>query len=521
MTDKESGDASLWEEIKRRKVARVAIAYVVVGWILIQVADATLEPLRLPDWAGTLVIWLIILGFPIAITLAWILDLTPGGIEVTKPVRDEEAPSEPRPAEASIAVLPFVNIGGSPDDEYFSDGLSEELINLLVRLQSLRVCSRTSSFALKGKDVAMPVIAEQLGVRHVLEGSVRRSGERVRITAQLVDAVEDRHLWSKTFDRELQDIFAVQDEIAASLLSELRLTLTADERQAIQSTTDKVEALDCYLRGRELYHRPGNLEAADEMFREAIRIDPNYALAWAGRTYVCVDTYWYKDMDPTWLEEADEASGKAVELAPHLAEPHGARGLYLRAAERFDEADREFDRAIEINPRLFEPIHFQAQMARGLGDYERAARLFERASQVRPEDYQALALASNMYEFLGQVDKARSLGPEVIDRIRRALELNPRDSRAMILAAGMFYTMGETDQALLWAERAQSTSPRSSGVMYNSACLYARLGDTGKALEYVEKAVAHGNRNKRNYDTDKDFDSIRDHPRFKALMEKL
>jgi len=518
MTEKESGAAGLWEEIKRRKVVRVVLAYIVVGWGLIQVADVTLEPLRLPDWAGTLVIWLVALGFPIAVILAWTLDITPKGIEVT-PAAQDKAP--PEPADASIAVLPFVNIGGSSDDEYFSDGLSEELINLLVRLQALRVCSRTSSFALKGKDVDMPTIAEQLGVRHVLEGSVRRAGPRVRITAQLVDAVEDRHLWSKTFDRELQDIFAVQDEIAASLFAELKLTLTADERQAIQSTTDSVEALDCYLQGRQLYHRPGHLEPAGEKFREAIRIDPNYALAWAGLTYVCVDTYWYKDKDPAWLTRADEASRKAVELASHLAEPHGARGLYLRAAERFEEADAEFDRAIEINPRLFEPIHFQAQLARGLGDYERAARLFERAAEVRPEDYQALALAANMYEFIGDTDRARELAPEVIDRIKRALELNPKDSRAIVLASGAFYLLGDTDEALEWAARAQAVAPKANGVMYNSACLYARLGQTEKALDYIEKAIALGGRNKRNFDSDKDLDSLRDHPRFKALMDSL
>lgn len=519
MAERESGFAGLWEEIKRRKVVRVVLAYVIVGWGLIQVADATLEPLHLPEWAGTLVVWLVGLGFPIAVILAWTLDITPRGIEVT-PAADADVPPSP-PTEASIAVLPFVNIGGSPDDEYFSDGLSEELINLLVRLQSLRVCSRTSSFALKGKDIDMPTIARQLGVRHVLEGSVRRSGDRVRITAQLVDAAEDRHLWSKTFDRELQDIFGVQDEIAASLFAELRLTLSADERQAIQSTTDSVAALDCYLRGRELYHRPGHLEPAGEKFKEAIRIDPNYALAWAGLTYVCVDTYWYKDKDPVWIERADEASRKAVELAPHLAEPHAARGLLLRAAEKFDEADGEFDRAIAINPRLFEPIHFQAQMARGLGQYKRAAELFERAAQVRPEDYQALALAANMHEFLGDVNRARALAPEVLDRAKRALELNPKDARALVLGSGVLYLLGRTEEALEWVERAQVISPKSNGVMYNSACLYARLGQTERALDFVERAVALGSRNKRNFDSDKDLDSLRDHPRFKALMDSL
>ena len=534
MTERPSSAARLWGEIKRRKVVRVVVAYLLVGWGLIQIADATLDPLHLPEWAGTLVVWLVGLGFPIAVILAWVLDVTPEGIKVTEaagegPAADDaagaasaeakKAPSST--ADASIAVLPFVNISGNPDDEYFSDGLSEELINLLVRLQSLRVCSRTSSFALKGKEIDMSTIAGQLGVRHVLEGSVRRSGERVRITAQLIDAIDDRHLWSKTFDRELQDIFAVQDEIAASLFSELKLTLSADEQQAIQSTTDNVEALDCYLRGRELYHRAGHLEKAGEKFEEAIRIDPNYALAWAGLTYVFVDTYWYKDQEPSWIERADEASRKAVELAPHLAESHAARGLALRVAEQFDDADAEFDRAIAINPRLFEPIHFQAQMARSLGQYQRSAELFKRAAEVRPEDYQALALASNMSEAMGDMLRAREYAQESVERVARALDLNPQDSRALILGAGAFYTIGNAEKALEWIAKAQAVSPNSNGVMYNAACLYAKLGETERALEFAEKAVAMGSRNKRYYETDTDFASIREHPRFKALMDSL
>ena len=190
----------LWNELKRRKVVRVVIAYVIVGWLLIQVADVTLEPLRLPEWSDTMVIWLIGLGLPVAIVLAWVLDVTPDGIEVT-----ESKPDTPSSNDASIAIMPFANVSGDPDNEYFSDGLSEELINLLSRLHDLRVCSRTSSFALKGSSLDMGSIAKKLGVRYVLEGSVRRAGNRVRITAQLIDATLDSHMWSETYDREIED----------------------------------------------------------------------------------------------------------------------------------------------------------------------------------------------------------------------------------------------------------------------------------------------------------------------------
>jgi len=298
MTEAAPNTKSFWQELQRRRVVRVALAYMIVGWLLIQVADVTLEPLHLPAWAGTLVIWLVGLGFPVAVVLAWVLDLTPQGIAVTPNI------SEPTIDDATIAVLPFVNMSGDSENEYFSDGMSEELLNLLARLKHLRVCSRTSAFSLKGTTLDMPSISSKLGVRYVLEGSVRRAGNKVRITAQLIDAREDCHLWSETYDRELQDIFAVQDEIAGHIFSSLKLTLTPDERQAIQSTTQNVNALDFYLRGRELYHRtePGHLEESRKMFEEALRIDPDYALAWAGITYIYVDTYWYRDKRSVWMD---------------------------------------------------------------------------------------------------------------------------------------------------------------------------------------------------------------------------
>ena len=512
--------ASFWEEIKRRKVIRVVIAYLIVGWGLIEIADVTAEPLRLPDWSDTLVIWLVALGFPIAIILAWILDVTPRGIEVTPDAKDARPPE---PADASIAVLPFLNMSGNEENEYFSDGLSEELLNMLVRLQSVRVCSRTSSFALKGKDVDMPTIAAQLGVRHVLEGSVRRSGDKVRITAQLIDAVEDVHLWSDTYDRELQDIFAVQDDIAAHIFEALQLTLTSDAQQAARSTTDSFDALDYYMRGRAMYHRTesGHLEKAREMFEQALRVDPGYALAWAGLTYVYVDTFWYWHAGPEALDKADESSLKAVELAPHLAESHGARGLALRAAERFDEAEVEFRKAMEINPRTFEPIHFFAQMARSQGNFELAADLFEKAGAVRPEDYQALAMAGNMHDGLGDDQECERLSREALVRVQRATDLVPNDARAWIMGAGCLERLGDIQKAFEWVDKAIEADPDSNGVAYNSACIYARIGEIDKALDLIDRAIELGSRNRLYYETDPDFVTLRDHPRFKALLERI
>lgn len=519
MDDGKADSKSFWAELKRRKVVRVAIAYLIVGWLLIQIADVTIEPLHLPDWADTFVIWLIGLGFPVALVLAWQLDITPQGVVVTPAGNDGGAAAQ----DASIAVLPFLNMSGDAENEYFSDGMSEELLNLLSRLQDLRVCSRTSSFALKGTALDVPSIGKKLGVHYVLEGSVRRSQQRVRITAQLVDARSDRHLWSETYDRDLQDIFAVQDEIAGHIFAELKLTLTADEQQAIQSTTDSVDAYEHYLRGREQYHRTdqGHIPRAKQEFERAIEVDPDYALAWAGLTYALVDSYWYLDNDPQRIEQANAASARAVELAPHLAESHAARGLAYRVAERFEDAEREFEQAIALNPGLFEPIHFYAQMARSLQQYEKAAALFGQAADVRPEDYQAVAIMANVYDALD--DRANQLraARRGVDRAERALDVNPKDARAWILGGGLLGVLGEKVRAFEWAESAVRINPESQSTAYNYACLLTHFGEHERAIDQLEKAVSLGNRNKRYYEIDTDLDPLREHPRFQKLLDSI
>jgi len=352
---------------------------------------------------------------------------------------------------------------------------------------------------------------------------VRRSGDRVRITAQFIDAVDDRHLWSETYDRELKDIFAVQDEIATQIVAALKLTMTSDEHDAIQSTTDDVEALDYYLRGREQYHRtePGHLEKSREMFEAAIRIDPEYALAWAGLTYVFVDTYWYHNKEEDWIDQAHEASRKAIQFAPHLAESHGARGYAYYVDEQFEDAEVEFERAMKLNPRLFEPIHFYAQMARAQQNYEKSAELYRLAAGARPEDYQCLALGSFMYEMLGDTQRSLELSREHIERAKRALELHPNDPRALCLGALAFLRLGDKNTGVEWLQRAQAAHANSANVLYNSACFYAITGEAEKALDHLEKAADFGARNRGMWRSDKDFESIKDHPRFKALLERL
>jgi adenylate cyclase len=301
------------------------------------------------------------------------------------------------------------------------------------------------------------------------------------------------------------------------------MKLTSDERQAMQSTTEDADALDYYLRGREQFHRtePGHLEKAREMFEAAIRIDSDYAVAWAGLTYVFVDTYWYHNKETKWIEQAHEASRKAIELAPHLAESHGARGYAFYVHEQFDKAEVEFEKAIAINPRLFEPIHFYAQMSRTLGQHEKSAELYCRAAEVRPEDYQTLALGASMFENLGEMDRARDLLEEYVDRANRALELNPNDARALALGAGVYLRLGDKKAGLAWLQRAQDASPDSSNVMYNVACFHSLSGDPETALDCLERAADLGARNELSWKSDRDFENIKDHPRFRALLERI
>jgi adenylate cyclase len=291
----------------------------------------------------------------------------------------------------------------------------------------------------------------------------------------------------------------------------------------MQSTTEDANALDFYLRGREQFHRTeaGHLEKAREMFEAAIRIDPNYALAWAGLTYVFVDTYWYHNKESKWIEQAHESSRKAIELAPHLAESHAARGYAFYVHEQFAQAEVEFEKAIAINPRLFEPIHFYAQMTRTLGQYEKAAELYSRAAEVRPEDYQTLSLGGLMFECIGAKDREWEMYEEFIDRAERALELNPDDARAMVLGALVYLKLGDKEKGLAWLRRAQDTSPDSSNIMYNSACFHAVSGDPETSLDYLERAADLGARNKRMWESDKDFEDIKHHPRFRALLKRI
>lgn len=302
MSKKQSDLSAYFEELKRRKVVRVAIAYIVGSWLLMQVADATFEPLNLPQWSTTMVLWLLILGFPVAVILAWALEVTPEGIRRTKKRRkpvnvNKQANGQ---AEPSIAVLPFVDMSPEKDQDHFCEGMAEEIINSLARIEGVQVASRTASFQFKDTSMDIDSIGERLNVNTVLEGSVRKAGEHLRVTAQLINVGDGYHIWSEGFDRELKDVFGIQKEIAENVAKAFKLSLgtgSAADEAAGQQPTQNMEAYEFYLRGRRHFYQFSDQgwKKAREEFSRAIDLDPDYALAYAGLADCFSFIYMYAD----------------------------------------------------------------------------------------------------------------------------------------------------------------------------------------------------------------------------------
>jgi adenylate cyclase len=524
-------------ELRQRNVFKVAVVYLAAGWLLMQIVDVMFPTLGLPRWSMTLVASLLLVGFPIALVMAWALELTPEGIRrapakvtpapaIADAVEIDEArgdagglpaagPADDGPK--SIAVLPFADMSPAHDNEYFSDGLTEELLNVLTRVPGLRVSSRTSSFAFKGKDVDIRTVADRLRVSHVVEGSVRKSGDRIRITAQLIETASDSHLWSDTWDRGLGDIFAIQDDIAHSIVGALALKLRPEDEP--DATTRDPRAYDLYLKGLSFYHRfgPKSQGYAIDLFRRATALDPRFARAWAGLAGAHAALGVYHGGGELALAASDEASRKAVELAPESAEAHTARAISFSATQRFDDAAREFERAISLNPRLFEAWYYSARTALHQNRPRRALELFERAAEVNPDDYQAPLLAAPIYRSLGMEDRALEAERRGVTLAERHLEDYPDNARAYFLAASALSSLGLTEQAIEWAERAISIDPDDPSARYNVACFYAQIGDIEKALDYLESSVT----SRSWLESDPELEPIRSHPRYKAYVDSL
>ena len=437
------------------------------------------------------------------------------------------ARTAPRPSvqdEKSVAVLYFENLSGAKEDEYFRDGMTEDVITELSKVKELRVFPRAAVLSYRDQPVTGPQVGQELNAAYVLAGSLRRAGNRLRVTIQLVETRTGHSAWAERYDRDLKDVFEVQDEIARSITQALRITLSPQEEKAIASKpTESPQAYDYYLRGRQFFHqvRRKGFEFARRMFARAIEIDPGYARAYAGVADCCSFLYMYYEASETNLKEADAASRKAVELDPGLAEAHAARGLAFSVNKRYKEARKEFQTAIRLNPRLFEPYYFYARSYFAQGNLLEAAHWFEEACRVRPEDYQAPILLSGVYRGLGRKSDAEAAYRRGLEAAEKHLELYPDDARALYLGGAALCQLGQAERGLEWARRALVTEPEEPSVFYNVACLHALQGQTEEAIDCLEKAVQCGFAHKEWIEHDSDLESLRSHPRFQAVLARL
>jgi adenylate cyclase len=423
----------------------------------------------------------------------------------------------------SIAVLPFADLSPERDQEYFSDGIAEEILNALTKVGGLHVPARTSCFAFRGASVDAREIGRRLGVDTLLEGSIRKAGNRLRISVQLIDARNGYHLWSERFDRELEDIFAIQDEIAHSVLNALGLSLTQrEERRLLKPSTTNVQAYEFYLRGRKFFQEwtRQSIESARSMFHRAIELDANFAAAWAGlaTAYLHLVGWGGGEFE---FERARKASTRALELDPELAEAHVAAGQGFSMEQRHADATAAFERAIELDPTLFDAYYYYARSCFKAGDLEKALRLFRQARCVRPEDYQPSALIALVLTQLGRHDEARRADELALDAVNKSLELNPDDARAYSLGAGPLARLGEIERAKQWGERAMSLAPDDDAILYNIASHLALFGEKEKALDALERAIEAGLAGGDWIKHDPDWQRLRGHPRFEAILKRI
>jgi TolB-like protein/Flp pilus assembly protein TadD len=426
--------------------------------------------------------------------------------------------------DSSIAVLPFLDLSAEQDQEYLCEGIAEELINALANVEGLRVAARSASFRFRPRDADVREIGERLGVHAVLEGAVRRAGDRLRVTVQLVEVDTGYQRWSHRFDGTLADVFAIQDEISGRVAIALRGLLSRREKDAIRRPGTSAEAYSYFLRGRQLIHQvsPAAYESAVEMFERAIEIDPTYAPAYAGLAEMHSRYFEWADGGDAARDAAERASRKALELGPHLSESHVARGQVFKILRQYDEARQAFDEAIRINPSSFDAHHLYARMFFEWGRIEESAALFRRAADIRIEDFQSALLHAQALRLLGRHEEAREARREGIRRAERHLELEPNDPRALSIGAPELFHDGQPQRALEWANRAAAVAPDDPAVWYNVACTYASMGMKEEALSWLSRSFGFGRGGSRQWaDRDPDFALLRDDPRFQSLIARL
>ena len=538
-------------EVRRRRVFRVVAVYLLVAWLLVQVADATFAPLGLPAWTLRLLIVLLALGFVLACALAWIYDINPTGIERTPLLTDgatvaagtEALPARratdavpmalpasqaqpPPPPQASVAILPFADLSEAHDQDYFCDGLAEEILNALAKVRGLQVASRTASFRFRDGSAAPAEIGRQLHVAAIMEGSVRKAGDRVRVTAQLVDATNGYHLWSENFDRNLADIFAIQEEIARNVVAAVRPTLKAPPEFDLQRRAPRdMRAYEFYLRGRQLEGRTTEIswKQAPQMFRRAVELDPSYAQAHAGLADALVELLMWRMESPEGgaLEEARAAAHRALELDPTLAEAHVAKAHALSLAGDHAAATTAYEHALSLDPELYVANYYYARHCFAEGRFARAVDLFEAAHRAQPDEFQALALAVTAAHAAGDEERSKRLAIEGLACASHQAEIDPDNARAHYMTAGLMRHLGVGDHGRAGIERALAMRPADFDVLYNAACYFALAGEHARSLELLEAAVAKGQGFLDWIEHDTDLAGLRHLAPFQAIVARL
>ncbi len=591
MSNHTPGYQRFFAELKRRRVFRVMAVYGIVGFVLLQLVDLAVPALLLPEWTYRLVALFLLLGFPVAIVLAWALEMTPEGVRRTVEAAPGElteiiaAPASKRwpagvlalvgmttllagvwyvgrqsapaaavdrvaeatpaagPVSASIAVLPFVNMSSDPEQEYFSDGISEELLNLLAKIPELKVAARTSSFSFKDQNLEIPEIADRLNVAHVLEGSVRKADDQVRITAQLIRAEDGYHLWSDTWDRSLENIFAIQDEIAADVAEQLKVTLLG-EAPTVAETDPEAYAL--YLQARQLNRQvtAEGIERSIELFQRALDIDPEYAAAWAGlaegRSYEA--SFALRPIDEAYSLARDAAS-EALAIDPGSAEAHAQLGhVELLSNGDVAAAARHYEEAIRLAPTDTDILTEAVTMLRILGRLDEAIALQEYALARDPVNATGHFRLGLIYQFAGRLEEA-------IASTQTALDLSPGRISAQNLLATIYLLHGEPETALeairqesleAWrlvglvmvhhalGQPAESDAALSrlmeeyeEGWAYNIAYALAYRGEADHAFEMLGKAVEYNDPGLTDMAIEPMFANIHDDPRWLPFLESV
>jgi serine/threonine-protein kinase len=566
-------------ELKRRRVFRALVGYAIVSFAVLQVIEPITHGLHLPDWTLSFVVVALAIGFPVVVVLAWVFDVSAGRIERTRPLRPDApgglrvglalgvvamlavvpalawhftrssrtAAAPARPAAASVAVLPFANFSPAKEEEYFSDGITEEVINALANVEGLRVVSRTSAFAYKNKSLSVRQIGEELAVATVLEGSVRREGNALRLTAQLINVADGYHLWSKTYDRELKNVFAVENEVATAIADALRPRLLKPSSLA-PATTASSEAHDLYLKGRHFWSRrtAEDLKEAMRLFEKAIAVDPTYALAHAGLSDCYLLLAEYTSARPAdILPKAKPHAYRALELDGELAEAHASLGLISIYDYDWATAEREFKRAIELRSGYATAHHWYAILLITLGRFAEARAEAERALELDP----ASVIVNNMLAlvFFESRDYEKAIAA-----FRKTLELNPAFAPAREMLGCTYASTGRKAEALAELDRVKASAIEHVamrawilGVAGDAAgarqlmrevehrsdlqqghpavmgALHGMLGDGDRAFALLEQAYAERDWMLRDVKVSPLWDSLRKDPRFPKLLHKM